>query len=110
VWLLLRKAVVERKGTRNQNKHGKRYLYSSIFYIALNHISRTRDGKDNNPISRAYYLKKVSEGKTKKEAITCLARRLNDVIYAILRDGSIYSPLVVNSSCGAKVLEMVVSL
>jgi transposase len=99
-----------RKRRYQKSKHGKRYLYSAIFYIALNHISRTRDGRDNNPISRAYYLKKVSEGKTKKEAITCLARRLTDVIYAIMRDGSIYSPLKVNSCDGAKVLETVVSL
>jgi hypothetical protein len=75
---------------QNPNQ-GKRYLYSAIYYIALNHISRIRDQRDNNPISRAYYLKKISEGKTKKEVITCLARRLTDVIYAIMRDGSIYS-------------------
>lgn len=99
-----------RKRRYQKSKHGKRYLYSAIYYIALNHISRTRDGRDNNPISRAYYLKKVSEGKTKKEAITCLARRLTDVIYAIMRDGSIYSPSKVNASCGTKVLETVVSL
>ena len=80
-----------RKKRYQKSKHGKRYLYSAIYFIALNHISRTRDGRDNNPISRAYYLKKISEGKTKKEAITCLARRLTDVIYAIMRDGSVYS-------------------
>lgn len=80
-----------RKRRYQKSKHGKRYLYSAIFFIALNHISRTRNGRDNNPISRAYYLKKISEGKTKKEAITCLTRRLCDVIYAIMRDGSIYS-------------------
>lgn len=80
-----------RKIRYQKSKHGKRYLYSAIYFIALNHISRTRDKRDNNPISRAYYLKKISEGKTKKEAITCLARRLTDVIYAIMRDRSIYS-------------------
>ena len=80
-----------RKIKYQKSKRGKRYLYSAIYYIALNHISRTRDGRDNNPISRAYYLKKISEGKTKKEAITCLARRLTDVIYAIMRDGCVYS-------------------
>jgi transposase len=99
-----------RKKRYQKSRHGKRYLYSAIYFIALNHISRTRDGRDNNPVSRAYYLKKISEGKTKKEAITCLARRLIDVIYAIMRDGSIYSPSVVNSSCGTKILETVVSL
>lgn len=99
-----------RKRRYQKSKHGKRYLYCAIYYITLNHISRTRDGRDNNPISRAYYLKKISEGKTKKEAITCLARRLTDVIYAIMRDGSIYSPLKVNTCSGAKIFETVVSL
>jgi transposase len=88
-----------RKIRYQKSKHGKRYLYSAIFFIALNHISRTRGRRDNNPISRAYYLKKISEGKTKKEAITCLARRLTDVIYAIMRDGSMYSFSKVKSLC-----------
>ena len=85
-----------RKKRYQKSKHGKRYLYSAIFFIALNHISRTRDGKDNNPISRSYYIKKISEGKTKKEAITCLARRLTDVIYAIMRDKSVYDFTKIN--------------
>ncbi len=59
--------------------------------MALAHISRTRDGRDKNPISRTYYLKKISEGKTKKEALTCLSRRLVDLIYAVMRDRSIYN-------------------
>jgi len=97
-----------RKIRYQKSKHGKRYLYSAIYFIALNHISRTRDGRDNNPISRAYYLKKISEGKTKKEAITCLARRLTDVIYAIMRDGSIYSFSKVKSvRDNCKILEAV---
>lgn len=54
--------VEKSSGTKKRyqkSKRGKRYLYSAIFFIALNHISRTRDGRDNNPISRSYYLKKV---------------------------------------------------
>jgi len=99
-----------RKIRYRKSKHGKRYLYSAIFFIALNHISRTRDGRDNNPISRAYYLKKISEGKTKKEAITCLARRLTDVIYAIMRDGSMYSFSKVESVCNnCEILETIAS-
>ena len=35
----------------------------------LEYISRTGDGRDNDQVSRAYCLKKISEGKTKKEAI-----------------------------------------
>lgn len=80
-----------RKKKYEKSKHGNKSLHSAIYFIALAHISRTRNGKDKNSISRAYYLKKISEGKTKKEAITCLARRLVDIIFAVMRDRSIYN-------------------
>ncbi len=80
-----------RKEKYEKSKYGNRSLYSTIYFMALAHISRTRDGRDKNPISRAYYLKKISEGKTKKEALTCLTRRLVDLIYAVMRDRSIYN-------------------
>ncbi|MBA7585605.1 IS110 family transposase ISCth14 [subsurface metagenome] len=80
-----------RKKRYVKSKHGNKSLRSTIYFVALSHISRTRDGRDKNPISRAYYLKKVSEGKTKKEALTCLTRRLVDIIFAIMRDRSIYN-------------------
>jgi transposase len=34
---------------------------------------------------RAYYLRKRSQGKTHKEAMGCLKRRLSDVVYRQLR-------------------------
>lgn len=34
---------------------------------------------------RAYYLRKLEEGKTKKEAIRALKRRLSDAVYRQLR-------------------------
>jgi len=80
-----------RKKKYEKSKYGNKSLHSTIYYVALAHISRTRNGNDKNPISRAYYLKKVSEGKTKKEAITCLVRRLVDIIFAVMRDRSIYN-------------------
>jgi len=80
-----------RKKKYEKSKYGNKFLHSTIYYIALTHISRTRDGAHKNPLSRAYFLKKVSEGKTKKEAITCQTRRLVDIIFAVMRDRSIYS-------------------
>ena len=80
-----------RKKRYKKSKYGNKYLYSTIYYVALAHVSRTRSGADKNPLSRAYFLKKISEGKTKKEAITCLARRLVDIIFAVMRDRSIYN-------------------
>ena len=80
-----------RKKRYEKSKYGNKSLHSTIYFMALAHISRTRDGRDKNPISRTYYLKKISEGKTKKEALTCLSRRLVDLIYAVMRDRSIYN-------------------
>lgn len=80
-----------KKRRYEKSKYGNKSLRSTIYFVALSHISRTRDGKDKNPISRAYYLKKVSEGKTKKEALACLTRRLVDIIFAVMRDRSIYN-------------------
>jgi transposase len=34
---------------------------------------------------RAYYEKKIAEGKTHKEALRCLKRKISDAIYARLR-------------------------
>jgi len=80
-----------RKKKFEKSKYGKKFLRSTIYFMVLTHISRTRNGNDINPVSRAYYLKKIAEGKTKKEAITCLSRRLIDLIYAVMRDRSIYN-------------------
>ena len=52
-----------RKKRYEKSKYGNKSLRSAIYFVALSHISRTRDGRDKNPTSRAYYLKKVSEGK-----------------------------------------------
>jgi transposase len=80
-----------RKKKYEKSKYGNKYLHSTIYYVALAHISRTRSGADKNPLSLAYFIKKIPEVKTKKEAITCLARRLFDIISTVMRDRSIYN-------------------
>jgi hypothetical protein len=39
-----------------------------------------------DPTSRAYYDRKRTEGKKHNAALTCLARRRVDVLFAMLRD------------------------
>ena len=63
---------------RGGNKRLKSSLYNSAF-AALHH-----------PPSRAYYDRKISEGKRHKQAIIALARRRLDTLYAMLRDGTLY--------------------
>lgn len=83
------KSSGKRRKHRKSNR-GERQLNYTIHCIAISQIGVTRRGKPKNPIARAYYLKKLAEGKTKKQAITCLKRRLCDIIYAMMRDGSEY--------------------
>ena len=46
--------------------------------IALTQISR-------DPEDRAYYQRKLAEGRTKSDALTCLKRRISDRVYQTLR-------------------------
>lgn len=43
------------------------------------------------PVSRAYYARKRAEGKTHKQAVIALARRRINVIWAMLRDETMFS-------------------
>jgi hypothetical protein len=46
----------------------------------------------SDPASRAYYDKKIAQGKHHTQALLCLARRRADVLFAMLRDGTFYEP------------------
>ncbi|MBT2533733.1 IS110 family transposase [Arthrobacter sp. ISL-48] len=78
--------VTRRSGTsirgehtsRRGNKKLKRALFLSAF-AALHH-----------PPSRAYYDRKRAEGKRHNQALIALARRRSDVLFAMLRDGTLY--------------------
>ncbi|MHA7156403.1 IS110 family transposase, partial [Arthrobacter sp. TMN-50] len=44
----------------------------------------------HDPLSKAYYEKKRGQGKKHNAAIICLARRRCDVIYAMLKNKTLY--------------------
>ena len=77
---------------QKRSKSGDRQLNAAIHRIALNQISVSKNGAPKCPIAYNYYQRKVSEGKTRLSALTCLKRRLCDIIYAMLRDKSHYIP------------------
>ncbi len=60
------------------NPNGNRQLNHAIHIAALGQISHDTPG-------RAYYLAKQAAGKSRKEAIRCLKRRISDVVYQALR-------------------------
>ena len=58
---------------------GNRRLNHAIHMAAITQI------RHKHSQGRAYYEKKLAEGKTHKEALRCLKRRISDAIYARLR-------------------------
>lgn len=60
------------------NRGGNRQLNRIIHFVALTQISRSPEG-------RAYYERKRAQGRTTKEAIRCLKRRISDRIFVTLR-------------------------
>ncbi|MCO6659694.1 IS110 family transposase [Cutibacterium avidum] len=81
--------VTRRSGTSIRSefpaRSGNKRLKNALFYsawVASNH----------DPISKAYYDHKRTEGKRHNAAVICLARRRCNVIFAMLRDGTYYQP------------------
>lgn len=90
-------APTKKSSGRKKHKHiktkgGRRKLHSCLYYIALSQISVCKNGKPKNVKAREYYLRKIAEGKSKREALTCLMRRLCDIIYAMMKNKTEYRP------------------
>jgi transposase len=67
-------------GQRTQhrvNLGGDRQLNRAFHIIAVVQIR-------SNAEAKAYYQRKIAQGKTKKEALRCLKRRLVDIVFAML--------------------------
>jgi transposase len=62
------------KARHRLNPRGDRQLNHAIHTAALTQIAHDHPGRD-------YYLRKQSEGKTKREALRALKRRISDVVY-----------------------------
>ena len=58
---------------------GNRRINHAIHMAAVTQLRHSHSG------GRAYYEKKIAEGKTHKEAVRCLKRKISDAIYARLR-------------------------
>jgi len=74
------------KSTRyRKTRSGNRTLNCAFHRMALSQISRT-----GNPVGLRYWKKKVSEGKSKSQALVCLRRHMVNVVYMMLKHSSVY--------------------
>lgn len=69
-----------------RSKSGNRQLNKAFYRIALSQIGSLA----NNNQFIGYYKHKLKEGKNKKQALRLLARKNVDIIYAMMRDKSVY--------------------
>ncbi|QBP49597.1 IS110 family transposase [Burkholderia pseudomallei] len=80
--------VTRRSGSSIRGEHpsrrGNKVLKRALFLPAF---AALRD-----PVSRAYSSRKIQQGKRHNQALIALARRRCDVLFAMLRDGTIYPP------------------
>jgi transposase len=61
------------------NRSGNRTLNRVLYTMAITQIRADTEG-------RAYYLRKRAEGKTGREALRCLKRRLSDLVYKTMHE------------------------
>jgi transposase len=60
------------------NRSGNRAMNNCLYTIAITEIRADTAG-------RAYYRRKRAQGKTSREAIRCVKRRLSDIVYRTMR-------------------------
>jgi hypothetical protein len=84
------------KGKDKQSKQGNRELYGRIYFLAVQQIQISKGKKTpRNPVFLEYYNKKVSEGKTKVQALIYVMRRLVNIIYGMMKNKTKYSMPIV---------------
>ena len=73
------------------NERGRRELNSILYGLAVR-VSGIAgpSGKALNPFFYEYYHRKLSEGKTKRQALKCVQRRLVNIIWTMLTHGEEY--------------------
>ncbi|MEI7765581.1 MAG: IS110 family transposase [bacterium] len=74
------------KKTRHvKSRSGNRRLNCAFHRMALSQISRMGNDK-----ARVYFKRKISEGKSKSQALVCLRRQMVNIIWMMLKHKTIY--------------------
>jgi len=84
-----------------KTKSGNRRLNMAVHRIALSQIS-----KSGNQYAKVYFQRKISEGKSKAQALCCLKRRLIDIIFMMLKHQQEYLPAPTRLLCAKRGQEL----
>lgn len=79
------------KGKDKKSKQGNRNLNGVLYFLAMQQIQISKQSKmPRNPILYEYYQKKLTEGKTKVQALICIMRRLVNIIFGMMKNKTEY--------------------
>ena len=71
-------------------KQGNRRLQAIFYFLAIQMVQVAPSGTPRNALFREYFLKKLEEGKNKPQALICIARRLVNIVYGMLKNHTEY--------------------
>jgi len=69
---------------------GNRELNSIFYQLAVRLVATTTNNRVRNHFFYSYYHKKMAEGKTKRQALKCVERRLVNIVWTMLTYGEEY--------------------
>ena len=78
------------KGKDMCPKQGNRRLQAIFYFLAIQMVQVAPSGTPRNAVFREYFLKKLEEGKNKPQALICIARRLVNIVYGMLKNHTEY--------------------
>ncbi len=80
------------KGRNEASGQGNRVLNSIFHNLAVQQIqvAKGKNKTQRNPLMYEFYQRKLAEGKTKKQALICVMRRLVNIIYSMMKNKTEY--------------------
>nr|WP_317954618.1 IS110 family transposase [Paenibacillus chitinolyticus] len=80
------------KGKDQASGQGNRVLNAIFHNLAVQQIQVAKgdNKKQRNPVFYEFYQRKLAEGKTKKQALICVMRRLVNIIYSMMKNKTEY--------------------
>jgi len=80
------------KGKDQASGQGNRVLNAIFHNLAVQQIqvAKGKNKTQRNPLMYEFYQRKLAEGKTKKQALICVMRRLVNIIYSMMKHKTEY--------------------
>jgi len=78
------------KGKEQSSRQGNRQLHGLFYMLAVTMVTVPKSGRPNHPVFHSYYMRKISEGKTKSQALFCVMRRLVNIVFGMMKNKTEY--------------------